>query len=98
MPFAVTLGRADYPDAADALSILEQAAGRLVALDAAALAERAGSAKVAGTVLLGALCATGALPVKTETVKQTVLSKVPGRYRTENEKAFIWGENAVRKG
>jgi indolepyruvate ferredoxin oxidoreductase, beta subunit len=97
VPFAVTMDMAEYPDVKQSIKLLEDSVGRVVAIDAVKLAEKAGSAKALNSVLIGALSATGVLPIDPDTLRKTVLSMVPKKFLKENEKAYALGEKAGRK-
>ena len=95
VPFTVSIGKAEYPELPELLAELEKSVGRLVTLKAVEIAETAGSAKALNSALLGALGATGILPIKPETLRETVLKMVPRKFLAENEKAYELGQKAV---
>ena len=96
VPFSVSSGNAKYPDMADLMEMLKQSAGRIVAVDAVELANKAGSAKAQNSVLLGALGAAGVLPIHPDTLRKIVLERVPKKFIQENEKAYALGEQAAK--
>ena len=97
VPFSVALGQAAYPSLEEMLSPLRNLVKRLVAFDATTLAEQAGSAMAINAVLLGALAATGTLPMAEDLVRRTVVSSVPARIAASNERAFAAGIDVVKQ-
>jgi len=69
----------------------------VVIVDAAKLAEEAGSVLTRNVVLIGGLAATGKTPVKTESLKQAIRELVPAKYLEMNMKAFELGYEHVQK-
>ena len=70
---------------------------KLLVVDALELARRAGSAITRNIVLLGALAANGILPMKNETIKETIKELVRPAYLEMNLRAFELGYEAVKK-
>jgi len=97
VPFSVSSGKAEYPDMDGLMETLAKSVARVVAMDAVELANQAGSDKAQNSVLLGALGAAGVLPVHPETLRKTVLERVPKKFLAENEKAYKLGEEAALK-
>ena len=90
MPMPVTLGQAEYPERAD--EIIAAAAGKLVELDALAIAEEAGSSKAVNVVLLGA--ASGDLPFSREEWLKVIEDNVKPKFVELNKEAFVKGAEA----
>ena len=97
VPFSVTMGQAEYPDLEQTLGLIRRSVKRLVAIDAVGIAKKAGSDKTLNSVLIGALAATGVLPIDGEVLKETILSLVPKKFLKENEKAYKLGQKAALK-
>jgi indolepyruvate ferredoxin oxidoreductase beta subunit len=93
-PFKVS--GAEYPDVKDILKLASDFTQNIVSINAAALAERAGTAVVLNVVMVGALTATGKLPIKVETLKEALHELVPAKYLDMNMKAFELGYQAVK--
>lgn len=91
IPISVSLGRESYPQLADIQSQLTRAARDLVAFDAVQLATQAGSAKAAGTVMVGALAGLEILAIKKTIWQETLLSQVPKKLKDANAEAFEAG-------
>jgi len=97
IPFTVFLGKSGYPDLEEILARLNQVSHRVVTLDAAQIAEEAGSLQSANVVMLGALFGTGLMPVKADTVKDVIQARFPAKAAGVNIKAFNLGYQEVRQ-
>ncbi|HDI60471.1 MAG TPA: pyruvate ferredoxin oxidoreductase [Desulfobacteraceae bacterium] len=92
-PFTVAIGRGTYPDIALIQEKIRAKVGRLVALDAVALARSAGSVLAVNIVLLGALIRAGILPLTAEAVRDTIRHRTKAAFVEANLKAFDLGFN-----
>jgi len=97
IPFTVSVGESEYPTLAEILEKLNKASGRIVKLDAAKLAQEAGSLLTTNIVILGALFGTEQLPIKIATVKESIRERFPAKVAPVNIKAFDLGYEACRK-
>jgi len=97
VPFTVTLGQSEYPNVDQILEKLNQASGRIVKLDAAKLAQEAGSLLTTNIVMLGALFGTEQLPIKIATIKESIQERFPAKVAPVNIKAFDLGYEACRQ-
>ncbi len=86
-----------YPPVEELLSILRGRCGRLVTVDAAALALAAGSPQVQNVVMLGALTAAGGAPVNADQLRAAIEEATPLN-RDTNLRAFALGLAAVDSG
>ncbi|MBS4023931.1 MAG: indolepyruvate oxidoreductase subunit beta [Dethiobacter sp.] len=80
-----------YPPVEEMLAELEKMLGRVLTLDAADLARRAGSPKIVNMVMISALAATGYLPFARSFFDEALeefLSKVPAESREVNRRAM----------
>lgn len=68
---------------------------RLILIDGSKLAREAGSEKTLNSVMLGAVCGLGLLPMEQGVVLETLLRMVPPRTVEMNKKAFILGYEAI---
>lgn len=91
IPFTVSLGESKYPSLEEILEKLSNASGRVVKLDAAQIAQEAGSLLTTNIVMLGALFGTGKLPIGIETIKETIRRRFPAKTAPVNIKAFDLG-------
>jgi len=97
IPFTVSLGKSKYPGLDEILRKLSQASGRVVKLDAAQLAQQAGSLLTTNIVMLGALFSSEQLPINIETIKETIQARFPAKAAPVNIKAFDLGYEACRQ-
>lgn len=87
MPPSVATGKVAYPE--DILQNLTAHGLEVIAIDAFALAQKAGNVKAANVVLVGALSAL--LPVPEEVFLAVIKERVPERLLEVNLKAFAAG-------
>jgi indolepyruvate ferredoxin oxidoreductase beta subunit len=97
IPFTVSIGESSYPSLEEMLRQLGKASDRIIQLDAAKTAEKAGSRLATNIVMLGALFGTGQLPIKMATIKETVESHFPAKLAPVNIKAFDLGYEACQQ-
>ncbi|MCK9439848.1 MAG: indolepyruvate oxidoreductase subunit beta [Methanothrix sp.] len=93
LPSTVTCGQAEYPPLQDILAPLKARCNKVIAMDAIALAERAGTAQAMNVVMLGALA--GYIPLSEELILQSLSLVVPQRFLEANKKAFALGKAEV---
>jgi indolepyruvate ferredoxin oxidoreductase beta subunit len=91
VPFTVLQGKSKYPSLDEILERLNMNSRRVIRLDAAQLAQQAGSPISANMVMLGASFGTGRMPVKPETIKAAIQAHFPARVAPVNIKAFDLG-------
>ncbi len=96
VPFTVSVGEEKYPDLDDLFDSLEKETDRLIKIDAEKLAKEAGAAITQNIVMVGALTATGALPLSKEEMLDSIRDNVPEKFVDINEKAFELGYEAVK--
>ena len=89
-PMPVITGAAKYPE--NLVEKLRAAGADLVAVDALALAEQAGTAKASNVVLMGVLAARMDYPM--ELWHKAIEQCVPAKFLELNKKAFELGLNA----
>ena len=97
VPFTVSLGQSGYPALDEILSHLKRHAGRVITLDADALALEAGNLLAANIVMLGAAFGTAMVPVREATVRTALEEHFPVRLLPVNLKAFELGHQACRQ-
>ena len=93
---AFKISGAEYPPVEKLLEQLRSFTRNIVPVNAATLAEKAGAVITQNIVMIGALAATGKLPLKTETLKEALRELVPAKYLDINIRAFELGYNAVK--
>lgn len=89
VPTSTVYGTDQYPPDEHTLSILKQAVGSVLLIDARQVAEGLGNHRVANSVLLGALSAQ--LDVPPDDWLAVIESRVPQRHVDVNRKAFLAG-------
>ena len=97
VPFTVSLGQSKYPSLEVILEKLNKASSQTIKLDANQLAREAGNLLTANIVMLGALFGTERLPIKVETVKESIEERFPAKVVPVNFKAFDLGYEACRQ-
>jgi indolepyruvate ferredoxin oxidoreductase beta subunit len=97
LPFTVFLGKSGYPEIDAIIAKLHDVTDRVITLDAAQLAETAGSLQAANVVMLGALYGTGLLPVSVATAKEAILARFKGKVGEINIRAFELGYEEVKQ-
>lgn len=90
-PMPVITGAAQYPE--QIVEKLRQTGANIIAVDALALAQQAGSAKATNTVLIGIL--SKKMPFPQEEWEKAIQELVPERFLTLNQKAFALGREAA---
>jgi len=97
VPFTVSVGKEEYPDLDELFESLEKETDRLIKIDAEKLAKEAGAAITQNIVMVGALTATGALPLSKEEMLDSIRDNVPEKFVDINEKAFELGYESVKE-
>jgi indolepyruvate ferredoxin oxidoreductase beta subunit len=98
VPFTVSLEGTEYPEVEAMLAEVRKIARRVIALDAAAEAQRAGSGQAINTVLLGVLAGAVELPFPVETLLEVIEESVPPKALEANRQAFERGREIGRRG
>lgn len=96
-PVEVISGMVEYPSQDSLLSLLGKVTGEVVAFDATALAEEAGDPITTNVVMLGALTASGKLPIGEETVVKVLKESLRPTYFEMNRRAFELGKEGYVK-
>jgi indolepyruvate ferredoxin oxidoreductase beta subunit len=94
-PFTVNIGKGKYPDLATTQTLIQQKTDRSFFLDATRLAKEAGNILSVNIVLLGALTATGIIPLSTAQMQDAICNTVKKAFIDINLKAFKLGANAI---
>ena len=96
-PFTVFLGKSGYPEIEAIVERLKRVTGRVITLDATALAQEAGSLQAVNVVMLGALYGTGLMPIKPETARAVIEARFPAKAGATNIRAFDLGYQAAQQ-
>jgi len=94
-PFTAAIGKGNYPDIETIKQLIEEKVGRLITLDANALAKEAGNELSVNIVLLGALIKADVLPITAQSVKDAIRETTKAAFVETNIKAFELGFAAV---
>ncbi len=97
IPATVSMGKSTYPEIEVVRQKLEEAAGRVIVIDAVELAEKAGNRQSSNVVMLGALFGSGKMPISVETVKGLIGERFTGKAVDINMKAFDLGFAAAQE-
>jgi indolepyruvate ferredoxin oxidoreductase beta subunit len=97
VPFTVAVGKGAYPDIKASLELIRKKVKRLIALNANALAEEAGSAMAVNIVMLGALAQSGILPLTRDHFVAALKKTIKKKLLDVNLKAFDLGFEAAAK-
>jgi indolepyruvate ferredoxin oxidoreductase beta subunit len=96
VPVLVSIGKKKYPDIDAMFSEIRKVTPKLTAVDADALALKAGSYVTANSVLLGALAATEECPVSKDRLLEVLKKTVPPKTIDMNQRAFELGLEAAK--
>jgi len=91
VPISVSAGQDKYPAVDEVLSAIREANPNLIAMDATALAVKAGKAIAAISVLIGAISAVKGFPMSKDRMLESLLEVVPAKARDINVRAFELG-------
>ncbi len=94
-PFTAAIGKGTYPDIEAIKQLIKEKVGRLITLDANALAREAGNELSVNIVLLGALIKADVLPITADSVKDAIRETTKAAFVETNLKAFDLGFAAV---
>ena len=96
VPYPVAIGQARYPSVEQMFHRLAEQVGALLSFDAGALAHKSGSPLAVNMVLLGALAATGSLPITAEDILAVIRTRTKEKFLASNLQAFDLGAAAAR--
>lgn len=97
VPTSVSLGQASYPPLGEITALVQKLVRKVVTLDAASLALKAGDALMVNIVMVGALAGTGATPIHKETFIEAIENLVPRGTEENNLKAFHLGFEDIQQ-
>jgi indolepyruvate ferredoxin oxidoreductase, beta subunit len=96
IPATVSMGKSSYPEVEQIQKKLESVTARVISLDSVEVAEKAGNRQTANVVMLGALFGSGKIPIKIETIKDSIRERVPAKAADINLKAFDMGYDLIK--
>lgn len=98
VPVTVSSGMEEYPAVDDIIkAVKDSGVSRLIAIDAVSMAQKAGNAIAANSVLIGAMSAVPGFPLSKEKMLSILLERVPAKAKDVNQKAFETGYEAALK-
>lgn len=95
-PPGLTLKGENYQQMSEILEKIKQFSKNVLVVEALRLAKEAGDPIMQNTVLLGALAATGKLPITKNSLLEALKELVPAKYAEMNVKAFKLGYNHTK--
>jgi indolepyruvate ferredoxin oxidoreductase, beta subunit len=96
IPATVSMGKSTYPEIEQIRNKLESVTAKVISLDSVEVAEKAGNRQTANVVMLGALFGSGKIPIKIETIKDSIRERVPAKVADVNLKAFDMGYDLIK--
>ncbi len=96
VPISVSAGQDKYPPVDEVLTAIRDVNPNLIAMDATALAVKAGKAITANSVLIGAISAVKGFPLSKDRMLESLLEVVPAKARDINVRAFELGYQEAR--
>jgi indolepyruvate ferredoxin oxidoreductase beta subunit len=96
-PFTAAIGRGVYPELDTMTRLTAARVDRLIAFDATELAKTAGNILSLNMVLLGALVASGTIPITEDAVTETIRTRTKAAFVDVNLNAFQLGAEALRR-
>jgi indolepyruvate ferredoxin oxidoreductase, beta subunit len=91
VPFTVAVGQSEYPLADVLYGLVREKVGRLVSLDAVAIAREAGTDRAANIVMVGVLAGMKILPIREASWEAGLSRILPSKLFEVNWKAFRMG-------
>lgn len=89
---------AKYPSLEEIEAKIHSFTKKIIVVDAAKLAAKAGNVLTSNIVLIGALTAAYVLPLKDDSINAALKELVPAKHLNVNVKAFKLGYDFVKKG
>ncbi|NWF86889.1 indolepyruvate ferredoxin oxidoreductase subunit beta [Candidatus Bathyarchaeota archaeon] len=97
-PPELTAKQIKYPSMEEIMEKIHCFTKKVIVLDAARLAKKAGNILTENVVLIGALAAAEKLPLKNSSIIEALRELVPAKHLNVNVKAFKFGYETVKKG
>jgi indolepyruvate ferredoxin oxidoreductase beta subunit len=97
IPTNVNSGQGTYPSLEDIRGGLEKIAAKITIIPGTDLARKAGNPQNLNMVMMGALAASGKVPISAETLRRALREEVPAGTEESNLKAFDLGMEAYVK-
>jgi len=97
IPITVSMGDDNYPEMDDLIEALMEVSARVVPIDATDMAAEAGGSIATNSVLIGAVAAVTGFPLSREELLNSLLARVPPKFRGMNQRAFEMGFQATSR-
>ena len=98
LPAELAANNSRYPSVEEVLAKIRVFTGKVVVVNAAELAKKAGNRLAQNSVLLGALATAEWFPVKSESMVEALRELVPKKHVDVNVRAFNLGQETVIRG
>jgi indolepyruvate ferredoxin oxidoreductase beta subunit len=95
IPITVSMGADEYPDLDYIIEKMRSASSRVIPVNATDIAIEFGGAIATNSVLIGAVAAVKGFPLSVEELKESLLYRVPKKFREMNRMAFRGGYQAA---
>ena len=96
LPGNVAAGFEEYPDVEGLLRFLRDSNPNVMTISATTIAEKAGKAVAANSVMIGAVAAVPGFPLDKDLLKKVLLERVPPKTVELNSRAFDMGYEAMK--
>ena len=96
-PIDVLSGASKYPAVEDVLKAIKELVSSVQVVEATELAKKAGDTLMQNIVMVGCLVGSGFIPLKIETVKETIREIFAEKNLEANLKAFELGMKEIRR-
>jgi indolepyruvate ferredoxin oxidoreductase beta subunit len=96
-PFTVAVGQGTYPPVNETMELIHAKAGKVIAIDGNAMAEKVGNPLALNMVMLGALIGSETIPIGSEDMKKVLTASTKKAFLESNLKAFDLGMESARQ-
>jgi indolepyruvate ferredoxin oxidoreductase beta subunit len=96
-PMDVIAGNANYPEVSEVIAMIRELSSKVWVINATEIALELGDPVFSNMAMLGALCATGMLPIDRQGFDAAIRELLPPHRLSENLNAFDRGAGAVRE-
>jgi len=95
-PTELSVKKMKYPSTEEVISKIHRFTKNIIVIETAKLAKEAGSILTGNVVLIGALAATGKMPIRIESIIEAIQELVPAKHLKMNVRAFELGYKYFR--
>jgi len=97
VPSSATLSGVPYPPTNEILKEISRVSKKTVTVNTTDIAVKVGNPATQNAAMLGFVSALKQLPIKVETLRNTISERSPSKYREVNVRAFELGRLEIRK-